>query len=83
MKCFWHRPAMLAALVVAAWLSAAAPDVRADVKEGQPAPNVELPVTQIGKILPEKKDAKTLSLKDLEGKKNVVLYFFPKASTKG
>jgi peroxiredoxin len=53
------------------------------VAEGQPAPDIELPATQIEKILPEKKDAKTLKLKDLQGKKNVVLYFFPKALTKG
>src|SRR5690242_15447828 len=53
------------------------------VQVGQPAPAIELPATQIEKILPDKKDAKTLSLKDLEGKKNVVLYFYPKAMTKG
>ncbi len=52
-------------------------------KEGQPAPNIDLPATQIGKVLPDKKDAKTLNLKDLQGKKNVVLYFFPKALTGG
>ena len=55
----------------------------ADVKEGQPAPDIELPATQIEKVLPDKKDAKTLHLKDLQGKKNVVLYFFPKALTGG
>lgn len=53
------------------------------VKEGQPAPDVELPATQIGKVLPEKQNDKVLRLKDLQGKKNVVLYFFPKAKTKG
>src|SRR5262249_22585152 len=70
-------------LAVAAglWLSAV-PAGGADVKEGQPAPNVELPVTQIEKALPDKKDAKTLKLADLRGK-NVVVYFFPKALTKG
>ena len=50
---------------------------------GKPAPNIELPATQIAKVLPDKKDAKTLSLKDFQGKKNVVLYFFPKANTPG
>lgn len=55
----------------------------ADVKEGQKAPNIELPATQIETILPEKKGAKTLSLSDLKGKKNVVLFFFPKAMTPG
>ena len=67
----------------AAWLGATTSVGGADVKEGQPAPDVELPVTQIEKILPDKKDAKTLALKDLRGKKNVVVYFFPKALTKG
>jgi hypothetical protein len=49
---------------------------------GEPAPDFELPATQIGKVLPDKKDARTLDLKDLRGK-NVVLYFFPKAMTRG
>jgi peroxiredoxin Q/BCP len=53
------------------------------VKEGQKFPDVELPATQIEKVLPEKKGAKTLSLKDFHGKKNVVLFFYPKAMTKG
>lgn len=55
----------------------------AKVTEGRPAPDVELPATQIDKVLPDKKDAKTLRLKDLQGKKHMVLYFFPKAATKG
>ncbi len=53
------------------------------VKEGQPAPDIALPATQIGTVLPDKKDAKELRLKDFEGKKNVVLFFFPKAKTGG
>jgi peroxiredoxin Q/BCP len=53
------------------------------VKEGDKAPDVQLPATQIDKFLPDKKDAKTISLKDFEGKKNVVLYFYPKAMTPG
>jgi hypothetical protein len=53
------------------------------VKEGQAAPDVELPATQIETVLPDQKDAKTLRLKDLKGKKHVVLYFFPKALTGG
>ncbi len=52
------------------------------VEEGKPAPNVELEATQVGKVLPGKKDATTLNLKDLKGK-NVVLFFYPKAMTKG
>ena len=55
----------------------------AKIVEGKPAPDVDLPATQIGKVLPDKKDAKTMSLKDFQGKKNVVLFFFPKAMTPG
>ncbi len=76
---------MLAAALAgfAAWLAVPATTLQADVKEGQPAPDIKLPATQIGTILPDKKDAKELALKDLRGKKNVVVYFFPKALTKG
>jgi hypothetical protein len=49
---------------------------------GKPAPDFKVAATQINKVLPDKKDATTLSLKDLKGK-NVVLYFFPKAKTRG
>jgi hypothetical protein len=52
------------------------------VEVGKPAPPIDLPATQIDKVLPGKKDARTLSLKDLRGK-NVVVYFFPKALTRG
>ena len=52
------------------------------VEVGKPAPPIDLPATQIDKVLPGKKDAKTLSLEDLRGK-NVVVYFFPKALTRG
>jgi peroxiredoxin Q/BCP len=50
---------------------------------GKPAPAIDLPATQIETVLPDKKDAKTVSLKDFEGKKNVVLFFYPKAMTPG
>jgi hypothetical protein len=52
---------------------------------GKPAPDIELPATQIEKVLPDKKGAKTLKLSDLQGPKgkNVVLFFFPKANTPG
>lgn len=53
------------------------------VKEGAPAPSVKLQATQIGLVLPEQKDATTLDLQAFKGKKNVVLFFFPKAMTKG
>jgi peroxiredoxin Q/BCP len=52
-------------------------------KEGSPAPDVNLPATQIEKALPDKKGEKTLKLSDLKGKKNVVLFFYPKAMTRG
>jgi len=42
------------------------------LKEGDPAPEFKLPAD----------DGSTVSLSDYEGK-NVVLYFFPKASTPG
>ncbi len=54
--------------------------------EGKPAPNLTLTVTdQIAKVLPGKKAGDTISLKDFQGEKgkNVVLFFFPKAMTKG
>jgi hypothetical protein len=54
-----------------------------NIKEGDPAPAVDLPATQIEKVVPDRPDAKTLRLADLQGKKNVVLYFFPKAMTPG
>lgn len=53
------------------------------VAEGKPAPKVELPAVNVGSALPDKKDAKTLSLETFRGKKNVVLFFFPKALTSG
>jgi thioredoxin-dependent peroxiredoxin len=53
------------------------------VEVGKPAPDIALPAANIGKALPDKTDAKTLNLKDLQGKKNVVLFFFPKAMTRG
>jgi hypothetical protein len=56
------------------------------VEVGKPAPDFQLPATQIDKVLPETKDKKTLSLKDLQQgahAKNVVLFFFPKAMTRG
>ena len=51
--------------------------------EGAPAPDIDLPTTQVGLALPHHASDRTLHLKDLEGKKTVVLYFFPKAMTRG
>jgi peroxiredoxin len=70
----------LSALLVAWAVPGRAEDPKVEV--GKPAPVFELPATQIDKVLPDKKDAKTISLKDLRGK-NVVLFFFPKALTGG
>lgn len=72
--------ALCAALLAVSGRAAAAEAGKVEV--GKPAPNFDLPATQIGKVLPDKKDARTLSLKDLRGK-NVVLYFYPKAMTPG
>jgi|GEM_PF-235098 peroxiredoxin len=52
-------------------------------KEGDPAPNIEVPAAGIDKAIAGKKDGDKLSLKDFQGKKNVVLFFYPKAMTKG
>ena len=75
----------LAVVLLAGITTAAAQDdgTKLKVKEGQKAPSIDLPATQIGKVLPDKPDAKSLNLQDLVGKKNVVLFFFPKAMTKG
>jgi len=53
------------------------------VKEGEKAPDVALPATSIASVFPDKKDAKALNLSDFKGKKNVVLWFYPKALTGG
>jgi thioredoxin-dependent peroxiredoxin len=57
----------------------AADDTKLNVKEGDKFPNVPLAAAQIDKV---KKDAKTISIADLKGK-NVVIFFYPKALTKG
>ena len=53
------------------------------VKEGDTMPDITLPATSIGSVLPDAKDAKSLSLSAFKGKKNVVLFFYPRAMTKG
>jgi len=53
------------------------------LQEGKAAPDIELPATSIGTIFPDKKDAKTLKISELKGKKNLVLWFYPKALTGG
>jgi hypothetical protein len=83
-----YRIGLSAALVLAASAFAFAADDKKEtpkVEEGKPAPDITLEATQINTVLPDKKDAKTLSLKDFRGEKgkNVVLFFFPKAMTRG
>jgi peroxiredoxin Q/BCP len=51
--------------------------------EGKPAPAVDLPAVSVNKVLPDLKDAKSLDLAAFKGKKNVVLFFYPKAMTPG
>jgi peroxiredoxin Q/BCP len=84
MRKFCSRLAAVAVLAAAfAGLSSAADDdgTTLKVKEGQKLPDVELTATQADKALPGAKDR--ISLKDLQGKKNVVLFFYPKAMTSG
>jgi peroxiredoxin Q/BCP len=77
------RPLSLALYPLLVGLSAAAlARGEGKVEAGKPAPDFSLPATQINKVLPDAKDKATLSLKDLRGK-NIVLYFYPKASTRG
>jgi thioredoxin-dependent peroxiredoxin len=71
------------ATALAGLFGAAAFAADAPPKEGTPAPDLNLPATQIEKVLPDAKGAKTLKLSDLKGKKNVILFFYPKAMTSG
>ncbi|VTR97938.1 peroxiredoxin [Tuwongella immobilis] len=57
-------------------VAATADDTALKFKEGDKLPAIELPVANAA-------GSKSLSLKSYEGKKNVVLYFYPKAMTKG
>lgn len=58
-----------------------AADEKAPIKEGDKFPDIALEAVQVEKI-PGKKAGDTLSIKDLKGK-NVVVFFYPKASTPG
>ena len=46
------------------------------------APDFTLPAVNVTKVLPDKKGTKALSLKEVKGK-NIVLFFFPKAMSRG
>ena len=63
-------------------LPALADDSKLKVKEGDKFPDVPLSAVQIEKALPDKKDAKTVSVGDLKGK-TLVMFFYPKANTGG
>jgi peroxiredoxin Q/BCP len=75
------RCALLAGLVVLAGAALAQEPVGLP-EVGKPAPAFDLPAANVGMALPDKKEAKKLSLKDLRGK-NVVLFFYPRAMTRG
>lgn len=60
---------------------ASAQDSTLKVKAGDPFPNVPLVAAQVEK-LPGKKAGDTVSIADLKGK-NVVVFFYPRALTKG
>jgi hypothetical protein len=77
---------VLRVVALAGLLALAAPTLadegQGKVEVGKPAPDFNVPATNIDKVLPNKKGARTISLKDVKGK-NVVVYFFPKALTRG
>jgi hypothetical protein len=75
------RATCLLAIAGMVWFAAASWAGEVKVKEGQPAPDVNLPATQPETVLPGSKGS--LRLSDLKGKKNVVLWFYPKALTGG
>ena len=73
----------LVVLAGLAWVGAPIWAGGTKLEEGKAAPDIELPATNIGSIFPDRKDAKTLKLSDLKGKKHIVLWFYPKALTGG
>ncbi|HKB06566.1 MAG TPA: hypothetical protein VKD90_30500 [Gemmataceae bacterium] len=78
-----RRPPRLLALAACALLGAAGQaGAQSPPKEGDMVPDVRLKATQVKKVLPDAKDD-TLSPADFKGKKKVVLFYFPKAMTKG
>lgn len=74
------RAGILTAVVVGAATLAYADDTTLKVKVGDPFPDVALEAVQLDKLnLPNKT---TVSIRDLKGK-TVVVFFYPKALTKG
>ncbi|HLW68019.1 MAG TPA: hypothetical protein VKS79_22060 [Gemmataceae bacterium] len=80
MRCEWGLLLLGAVLLLGA---APAFGDTPEVKEGAKLPTIDLPAANVGAALPNQKDAKTLNLKEFQGKKNVVLFLFPKAMTRG
>jgi peroxiredoxin Q/BCP len=79
----WTRA--LAAVAVTGLFAATALAADAPPKEGDKAPDIKLPAVGLAKYLPGKKNGDMVSLKDFQGAngKNVVLFFYPKAMTRG
>ncbi len=74
------RVTAIAAAVACAGVITRADDTMLKVKVGDPFPVVALEAAQIDKL--NLKDKKTVSIADLKGK-TVVIFFYPKALTKG
>lgn len=79
MRRAWRLPALAACALLALAAPAGAQTVP---KEGDMAPDIRLKATQPKTARPDAKDD-TLSLADFKGKKKVVLFYFPKALTRG
>ena len=78
------RIALAVALLGLTPLAAQAEEKKPDKPEvGKPAPAIELAAANVESALPGAKGKKEMSLKDFAGKKNVVLWFYPKAMTGG
>jgi peroxiredoxin Q/BCP len=78
----WTRRVIAAVIAVTFTGATMADDSTLKVKEGDKFPTVALSAAQIEKAIPDKKDAKTISIADLKGK-NVVVFFYPRALTGG
>src|SRR5271155_5510725 len=77
------RAVLVSCLVVA--LAGVAYAADSIPKEGDKAPDVKLPAVGVTKYLPGRKNGDKISLSDFRGEngKNVVLFFYPKAMTRG
>lgn len=77
---FAVRAAAVSVAVALGSSIALADDTKLKVKEGDKFPSIALEAAQIDKL--NLKDKKTVSIADLKGK-TVVIFFYPKALTKG